>query len=110
MSHITHTVSTETALHLVANQHRRSVLDKLIESERNSVAIDALIEHMSPEILPESTEAIPSDRLRLDLYHNHLPKLEDAGLVEYDNRTETVHYHPNDRVEKLHQFVTTELE
>ncbi|UTF52000.1 hypothetical protein NGM29_09270 [Natronosalvus rutilus] len=51
-----------------------------------------------------------SERLLLDLYHNHLPKLEEAGLVEYDDRTETVRYHPNDHVEKLHQFVTTELE
>ncbi|WP_425494460.1 DUF7344 domain-containing protein [Natronosalvus halobius] len=111
MSQTTYNMSTETALHLVANQRRRLVLTQLIESEQNAVAVDLLAEHLSPENPPpDSVETKSSERLLLDLYHNHLPKLEEAGLVEYDDRTETVRYHPNDRVEKLHQFVTTELE
>ncbi|WP_312907039.1 DUF7344 domain-containing protein [Natronosalvus caseinilyticus] len=111
MSHITHTISTDTAIHIVANQRRRSVLTQLIENERNDVGLDVLAKHLSPENPPpDSVETANSERLLLDLYHNHLPKLEDAGLVEYDDRTETVRYHPNERVEKLHQFVTAELE
>lgn len=51
-----------------------------------------------------------TESLRVELHHHHLPKLENAGLIEYDDRTETVRYYPNERIEKLHQFVTTELE
>ncbi|WP_435175134.1 DUF7344 domain-containing protein [Halorussus sp. AFM4] len=30
------------------------------------------------------------ERVRVDLHHNHLPRLADAGLVDYDARTGTV--------------------
>nr|WP_265110668.1 hypothetical protein [Halosolutus halophilus] len=73
--------------------------------------MDDLLEHVAAENPPpDSGGMIDTGRLRLDLHHSKLPKLEAAGLVEYDDRTETVRYHPNDRVEKLYQFVTTELE
>ncbi|WP_209019667.1 DUF7344 domain-containing protein [Halorussus marinus] len=32
------------------------------------------------------------EQITLELVHTHLPKLEDAGLVGYDRRTETVSY------------------
>ena len=111
MSYSTHTVSTDTALHIVANQHRRSVLDHLIESDSNVVALDTLVEHVRPENPPPEPVGVGgAKRMLLELHHTHLPKLEDAGLVEYDDPTKTVHYHQNERIEKLHQFVATELE
>lgn len=43
-------------------------------------------------------EELPTDRLRviyLSLYHNHLPKLEAAGVVAYDPEVGTVAPGPN---------------
>nr|WP_121743792.1 hypothetical protein [Natronorubrum halophilum] len=71
--------------------------------------MDVLVKYMAPENPPPESHG-GTERLLVDLQHNQLPKLEAAGLIEYDARTETVRYHPDDRVEKLHSFVTAELE
>jgi len=39
------------------------------------------------------------------LRHSHLPKLEDAGLVEYDSRSETVRYWSQPSLEELLEHV-----
>lgn len=111
MSHSTHSASTENILRIVANQRRRSILDHRITSERDTLSVDSLVEHVSPEN-PPPRSGVPSgpERIRLELRHNHLPTLEDAGLVEYDDRTEPIRYQPTERVEKLYRFVATELE
>ncbi|WP_459891457.1 DUF7344 domain-containing protein [Halostagnicola bangensis] len=46
----------------------------------------------------------------MDVQHSHLPKLKEANLIEYDPRTKTIRYTPNERVEKVLQFVTEDLE
>lgn len=38
----------------------------------------------------DSTSTDRRERVRLDLHHNHLPRLADAGLIDYDARTGTV--------------------
>jgi hypothetical protein len=35
------------------------------------------------------------------LHHNHLPKLDDAGLIGYDPSDRTVGYCSDERVEEL---------
>ncbi|MFC4438685.1 hypothetical protein ACFO3C_13525 [Halostagnicola sp. GCM10023398] len=72
---------------------------------------DELVEYVSLENPPpEQPGAICTERLLLRLDHTHLPKLEETGFIEWDKRTKTVRYRPNERVEKLHQFVTAEFE
>ena len=53
-----------------------------------------------------TTEATDDDdaeqarrRVRLELHHNHLPRLADAGLIEYDEETVT----PTPRLETVAQ-------
>jgi hypothetical protein len=43
------------------------------------------------------------DILRLELRHNHLPKLDDAGLVDWDPETETLARGP--RFEEIEPFL-----
>lgn len=111
MVHTTHNISTDTALNIVADSRCRSILTRLIESESNVVAVEELVRQIVPENPPPGqVGSMVSERPIIGLHHSYLPKMEDAGLVEYDDRSETICYYPNDRVEKLHQFVTTELE
>ena len=104
-------VSIETALTLLAKTQRRSILSVMINRDENVVPFDELVEHVGQErSSPESNRATDPSNRKLRLRHIHLPRLEAAGILEYDESRNMVQYQPNDRVEKLHTFVTEELE
>ncbi|WP_418279872.1 DUF7344 domain-containing protein [Halorubrum sp. DTA98] len=110
MSKQTHTVSTELALRLVADPCRRSILSQLIDSEETVIPTDTLVDRIDHEKPPPESTATHTDPVLIDVHHTHLPKLAEANVIEYDSRTKTVRYIPNERVERVFQFVTEELE
>ena len=65
----------------LANPLRRRLLVALTNHNPQS---DAL----TPENVHEGDEDL--ERLRVVMYHNHLPKLEQTGLIEWDRRTHEV--------------------
>lgn len=107
----THTIPTDTALEVLADPLRRSLVTQLVDGHENVTTLAELVDRITPgNPPPESPGVTRHDALRLELVHTHLPTLEDAGVVEYDARTGTIRYHPDERVEKLLEFVTAELE
>lgn len=62
---------------------RRAVLRHL-DSEEGQVALADLAERVA------DGDARDPDRLAAALHHNHLPKLAECGLVEYDSRENRV--------------------
>jgi DNA-binding transcriptional ArsR family regulator len=75
---------------VLANGQRRQILAYLDGIDDNVAAFSDLIEHVADGSVGESTDA--RERVAVNLHHNHLPKLSDAGVVEYDVRSETVRY------------------
>ena len=75
----------DAVLSLCQNQHRRIVIAVLAE-EQQSTTLDDLIRaivrynHQMP--FPEASDEIVT-QIQISLHHLHLPKLNDAGLVEY---------------------------
>jgi len=68
----------------LSNRHRRATLRFLGDRRQPatvSALVDALVES-DRDALDQSTEA--REHLRIALTHSHLPKLADAGLVEWD--------------------------
>ncbi|MDZ7730112.1 MAG: hypothetical protein U5K37_02715 [Natrialbaceae archaeon] len=65
--------------------------------EADEIRYEALLEEL--EVNMETSE------LRVQLSHVHLPHLESAGLVEFDNRSETVRYHPRSLVRETVDMV-----
>lgn len=58
-----------------------------------AVSRDALAEHLADwdsAAGERSASDEERERMRILLHHKHLPQLADAGLVEYDQRDETV--------------------
>ena len=110
MAQQTQTVSIDTALRVVADPCRRSILSELIDGEETVVTTDTLVDRINPENPPPKATATHADSLLIDVHHTHLPKLADANVIEYDPRTETIRYTPNERVERVLRFVTEELE
>lgn len=78
----------------VLSDHRRRQLCAYMHSSDEDV-FD--LDHIVQMIVSQENESSEiSDKLRervkIDLHHRHLPKLDDAGLVEYDPRNSDVRY------------------
>jgi hypothetical protein len=82
---------------LLADEHRRYLLFALCDVDTLHVPEDLGTRgQVRPDRsgaggVPDGTQREPTDhRVRIELRHNHLPKLEEAGLVEWDRETGTV--------------------
>lgn len=100
MTRATTTISTDTALQVLADRQRRMVLRSLIEAD-GTATVDRLARGLEGDASSRAGRDAPRDRHRLQLHHAHLPKLQEAGLVEYEPGDETVRYRPSDLVEEL---------
>jgi len=83
-------LSTDLLFELLADQQRRHILYCLTD-QPDGVAdfadlVDAVVAH-EPETDTDTRETI-----RTGLHHVHLPKLAEAGVIDYDTRSETVRY------------------
>ncbi len=45
------------------------------------------------------------DDVQVDLQHHQLPKLADAGIIDYDIRSQMIRYHENERLEMAYERV-----
>ncbi len=94
---------------MLADGNRRRVLSYLSDAPADDVTFDELCERLSDSAGRGAgiTTQGGRDRLALRLHHEHLPKLADAGLVEYDPRRGRVSYSEHPAVESLlHDLAT----
>ena len=82
--------STDLLFELLADRRRRHILQCLTD-QPDGVAeftdlVDAVVGHES------ETDAGDRETVRTSLYHVHLPKLAEAGVIDYDMRSEAVRY------------------
>ncbi|WP_438267131.1 DUF7344 domain-containing protein [Haladaptatus salinisoli] len=61
--------------------------------------VDELVTHLRTQC--DTHVAGDTDRLRIQLLHTHLPRLEKHGILEYDERSETVHYRDEREIERV---------
>ncbi|UTF52964.1 DUF7344 domain-containing protein [Natronosalvus rutilus] len=71
---------------VLASAYRRQVLRYLVAGEDDVASVENLVD----ELL--SQDEITDDRrhVAIELHHVALPKLAEAGFIEYDARTRTV--------------------
>lgn len=76
----------DATLDLSGAKHRRIVLAVLAEQQQSFTLDDlakAIVKHNHHTPLKEASgETIT--QIKTELYHCHIPKLEDTGVVEYD--------------------------
>lgn len=90
----------DNRLQLVADRDRRMLLHALRHEANGKAQIDDLVDQLLED--GPATEP-PSDRSQLttQLYHAHLPKLADHGVVEYDHEEGTIEYQPDGQLEAV---------
>lgn len=79
---------TETVHVLLADPHRRATLEYL--ASRPSVSFEELRDYVSQSADTRTDKT----RVAVGLVHHHLPRLEEAGVLEYDHNTKIVRGEP----------------
>lgn len=93
-------LSTDTAFELLADEQRRRAL-RLVAEEDGPLTVDQLVDALLADTAHSADSDTTRDQLEISLHHTHLPKLHDAGVIEYDPQRETIRYHAPDIVEEL---------
>lgn len=99
------TLSLDAILSLLSDRHRRDLLRYLIESEDDTCTHDKCIGYITRQEERRRGERPGHDEIAAALHHIHIPKLSDAGVVEYDGRSQEIRYWGNDRLEKWLQQI-----
>lgn len=103
-------IDIDDALRLFADPDRRRVVAALVDDPDTVMSLGNLADQVAVGPSPSATGPQLADRSRAALRHNHLPRLDDIGIIEFDERSDTVRYRPDERVERLLEFIRTELE
>ena len=92
----------DACLELVADRRRRRIIRELRQKEDGETTVEALVDRLHDSEWPREDDShLERDRIALHLHHNHLPKMADFDIVEYDADNGTVRYRPHDRLEAL---------
>ncbi|MFC7115380.1 hypothetical protein ACFQH2_11095 [Natronoarchaeum sp. GCM10025703] len=78
---------------ILKNRRRRRVLHHLKEQEDGSIDLGSLAEHVAALENDKSVAALTSGerkRVYVGLYQCHLPKMNDAGVVDFDRNRGTI--------------------
>lgn len=79
-------MNTQDVHEILANVDRRHILNELFKNDGITTISDLarrLADHSETRV--ETNKALENAKIRL--VHNHLPRLEDYGIIEYDSRS-----------------------
>lgn len=82
-------ISTDTIFDIFAHEHRRIALNHLTQTE-GPVPVDALVDTVTNEANQLGDAESTRDRIAVLFHHSHLPKMADAGFIEYDENQKKV--------------------
>jgi DNA-binding transcriptional ArsR family regulator len=80
-------ISPDRILSAVANEHRRAILRSLNNVSDRTLEYDTLVDHVAERVEDENMDGVSDEhrqRVRIALHHTHLPKLAEAGIIDYE--------------------------
>ncbi|WP_435362002.1 ArsR/SmtB family transcription factor [Haloarchaeobius sp. DFWS5] len=95
---------------LLSNERRRVILSYLDQHD-GPVYVRDIAQHIAAlenDVDPDEVTSKQQKRSYVSVYQRHIPKLADAGLVEYNDEERTVRL--TSRVEELHRYLPTDDE
>lgn len=85
-------VHPDAVLSAVASERRRAALRVLADADGGELDFDTLVDRVVERLREDDGEPVLDyrQRVRTELHHSHLPKLEACGLVVYNTETKRV--------------------
>ncbi|WP_440763753.1 DUF7344 domain-containing protein [Natronorubrum sp. DTA7] len=77
-------------LSAVTNEHRRAILKALDNASEKTLAYDVLVDRVADRVRDEDADQVSDghrQRVRIALHHTHLPKMEEARIIDYEAET-----------------------
>nr|WP_293030462.1 hypothetical protein [Natronococcus sp.] len=99
----------DTVLDLCRDQHRRIILAVLTEEPRSLTVndlLEAILKYNHQSSVTEVSEEVLTD-IRVSLHHTHIPKLESAGVIDYDSERQLVE--PTEQLDQLQPHLSAIL-
>lgn len=93
--------SPDTLLQLLADRRRRQAIHHLRHEANGQTTIDGLVDRLhngGPDVDDQPTDR---EQLAIQLYHTHLPKLADHGVVELEPKSGAIRYQPDEQFETV---------
>lgn len=91
--------SVDRVLEVLQAAPRRDVLTFLVDEPNRAVHTDELVDHIVA-VRGLSDDPEQRRRVEIQLFHYHLPKLADEGVIEFDPRSDVLRYTPDDAIER----------
>ncbi|MBX0323143.1 hypothetical protein EGH21_08895 [Halomicroarcula sp. F13] len=84
---------------LLSSNRRRILLRALVDADEREHSLESLAATVAQTEQGTDLADVATHRVGVSLHHVHLPKLDDAGVLDYDRETNTVRFYGNDRIE-----------
>lgn len=72
-----------TAYEVLADKTRCAVITYLA-TVNSSVSLDALVDDVAVSLVSAGVDPQVRERIEIRLHHIHLPKMDNAGVIDYD--------------------------
>ena len=87
------TPSLDLVFEVLSDRRRRYALYHLRESPESVATVSDVVGYIcNQEAESDESRTYLRRSIRTTIQHVHLPKLADAGVIEYDARSETIRY------------------
>lgn len=101
-------LSLNATFDVLAHHYRRGALRFVADADGHTATVDELVTYLVGRAAERTAEPPRRDRIEVDLIHVHLPKLTEAGVIDYDARSKVVAYRRHERLEDILEYVRTE--
>jgi DNA-binding transcriptional ArsR family regulator len=110
LSSIMSATDLDSCLELVADRRRRNLIHQLRQNGNEQTTIDTLVDRLNRGERAAGKDRPPNrEGLAIQVYHTHLPKLADHGVIEYDPERGTVQYLSDERLEAVVDSLPREM-